>query len=524
MVMQRRTRILVVLLAMAVVLGAEVPTVRAQEPATGATAVCGARDLPETGLQGDIPLADQLSGRAFDGYNCGLALVGYNSLGQRGGNANMAWAGRCAFVAGVNGVAVVDVSDPSAPRMITTLHGGGAASSVLGGSDQTLETIAAVQRPDGRSLLLAARYGEGAEGSPAVPTPMDIFDVTNCRRPRFLTTYQWPRNVHNLTITPDGSHVWGSMPVQYLDISHPAHPAGYHDLDAELTRLESPLHPNQNSHEVWPSADGTRLYIGSQVVGDETFRIIDISTWPAQPLTADDILSERSAPGHSIRTMSIGGRPYLVNSDESIVDATARGCLSDDLAPFGGVSRPRFTDIADEHHPVEVGQFRLAIGEPQNCAAQARSRVNPSVHYQDVDNSYTNNASKRRTTFMIASSWNSGVRVVDVRNPAHPREVAYFNPGQFEVPGQSVNLDIAWGHSHWDAATGQLWVATATGGFWVLQLENRARRALGMQPLRGNVLAERGSMPRPPATQGSFGAPLTSLRTTQGSLYCTLGM
>jgi hypothetical protein len=521
---RRNHRILIVLLVMAASVGAVGPTVRAEGSESAATAVCGERDRPETGLQGDVPLGDQLSGRAFRGYNCGLALVGYNSLGRRGGNANMAWAGRCAFVAGVNGVAVVDVSNSSAPQLVTTLHGGGRAGSVGGGADQTLETIAAVRRPDGRSVLVAARYGEGAEASPAVPTPMDVFDVTDCRHPRFLTTYQWPRNVHNLTITPDGSHVWGSMPVQYLDISDPAHPTGYHDLDAELTRFESPLRPNQNSHEVWPSPDGTRLYIGSQVIGDETFRIIDISQWPAQPLTADDILSERGAPGHSIRTMSIGGHPYLVNSDESIVDATARGCLSDDLTPFGGVSRPRFTDIGDERHPVEVGQFRLEIGEPRRCAAQLRSRVNPSVHYQDVDNSSTNNPARRDTTFMMASSWNSGLRVVDVRDPAHPREVAYFNPGQFAMPGQSVNLDVAWAHSHWDATRGQIWLATATGGFWVLQLENGARRALGMAPLRHNDLALHGSIPRPRPSQGLFASPLSRLPSIPASYYCTLAV
>jgi hypothetical protein len=61
-------------------------------PATGTAPRCGSRDLPETGVAGDVPLADQLSGRAEQGYNCGLALVGYSSLGARGGNANMAWS------------------------------------------------------------------------------------------------------------------------------------------------------------------------------------------------------------------------------------------------------------------------------------------------------------------------------------------------------------------------------------------------------------------------------------------------
>ena len=64
----------------------------------------GAPDRPETGTAGDVPLVDQITGRAAEGYSCGLSLVGYSSLGGRGGNANMAWSGDCAYVTG-DGVA-----------------------------------------------------------------------------------------------------------------------------------------------------------------------------------------------------------------------------------------------------------------------------------------------------------------------------------------------------------------------------------------------------------------------------------
>ena len=97
-----------------------VPTSR---PADAAPA-CGRLDRPETGLQGEVPLADQLSGRAEHGYNCGLALVGHTAL--PGASANMAWAGHCAFVATTGtGINVIDVSDPRKPVVTTTLHGPG---------------------------------------------------------------------------------------------------------------------------------------------------------------------------------------------------------------------------------------------------------------------------------------------------------------------------------------------------------------------------------------------------------------
>src|SRR4051812_29925187 len=85
---------------------------------------CGSLDLPETGLQGEVPLVDQVSGRAMRGYNCGLAVVGHVALA--GASANMAWAGHCAFVATAGtGINVIDVSDPVHPKVTATLHGAG---------------------------------------------------------------------------------------------------------------------------------------------------------------------------------------------------------------------------------------------------------------------------------------------------------------------------------------------------------------------------------------------------------------
>src|SRR3546814_10906135 len=88
-------------------------------PEADAASLCGPLDRPETGIPGDVPLADQLSGRAEEGYSCGLSPVGHSSPGGRGCNANMALAGDCPYVAG-DGIAVVDVPDPAPPDRKTT--------------------------------------------------------------------------------------------------------------------------------------------------------------------------------------------------------------------------------------------------------------------------------------------------------------------------------------------------------------------------------------------------------------------
>ena len=193
-----------------------------EAPTATAAPLCGPRDLPETGLQGDVPLADQLSGRAERGYNCGLALVGHVPL--PGASANMAWAGHCAFVATTgSGINVIDVSDPARPVVTTTLHGSG--------SDLTIETIAAKQIGS-RAVLVAGRYGLAA-GVPAA-APMDIYDVSNCAQPRFLTTFTFPENIHNLTISPDGNRVYATLPLQVVDIRDPAHPVVLGNLEEDI--------------------------------------------------------------------------------------------------------------------------------------------------------------------------------------------------------------------------------------------------------------------------------------------------
>ena len=481
-------------------------------PASATATLCGAEDLPETGLQGDVPLADQLSGRADEGYNCGLALVGYSSLGRRGGNANMAWSGDCAYIAGA-GVAVVDVRDPLHPTHVRTLHTGGSQASV--------ETIHAVDAPD-RHILVTGRYGVGGlDGDGPGVAPVDIWDVADCTRPKLLSQVAFPGNVHNLTLTADGKRIWSTLPLRAADISDPRHPELLPRIEPELTAAGSMQ--LAKAHEAWPSPDGKRLYVANQGFpnDDERMLIVDVEGWPVRPAR---ILGSASVPGHSIRPMQVDGKPYLLMSDESVVNATAKGCLPDRLTPLGGIARPKVVDVSHESLPRVRSELSLEINEPKHCVEQLASGVNGSSHYHDVDDA-------RDTTFAMVSMWNSGLRLFDVRDPAHPREVAYFNPGRFRPPEDPLTagvptvggvsraislygLDQAWAHVRYRPDTGHLWLTTASGGFWVLELEPQVRRALDL-PARPTV-HPRGAAPRPPMTRGVV------VRAPVDPLYCAL--
>src|SRR3954454_2348770 len=125
--------------------------------------LCGANDLPENGIQGDVPKADQDSRRAEQGFNCGLALVSHLSLGVDGRpneNANMAWAGHCAYISGSAGAAVAPESPPNPPDgagvAVVSVADDGTSTYVATlrnpGALTTSETLNAVTTPEGRSI------------------------------------------------------------------------------------------------------------------------------------------------------------------------------------------------------------------------------------------------------------------------------------------------------------------------------------------------------------------------------------
>jgi hypothetical protein len=509
---------------------------------------CGANDLPETGIQGDVPRADQQSGRAEKGYNCGLALVGHATLDADGrtptGNANMAWAGNCAYVAGTgalfgspspapgDGVAVVDVTDPANPRHVRTLRSPGSVAA--------LETLHAVETRD-RAVLVVGQYGNQSGGD----KPMDIYDVSNCASPKLLQTFRWPENIHNLTISGNGRYVFATQPLQVANIdplfdSNPATGAIYlgnleaaipsppiaigptGDLDDQLPgALTAQTHSLYLSHEAWPTRDGTKLYLGGQTPTFEMFTIVDIAAWLTRdalnrPVGLPRVISQRSGRGHSVRTATVRdannrARRFVLHSEESVFGA-AYGCVPETLNPVAGPAQPWLTDITDESNPKLVSQFGLEINDPANCAAQLESGTNASVHYHDVDNADD-------TTFVMASMWNAGLRVFDIRNPEVPREVAYFNPADV-APGATTTLDHAWGHVRYVPETGHIWFATAEGGFWVVEIEPQVRAYLGLDaPSRDHIRHPSGRR----GTEGLAPNLAAALAVDVTRYYCTLG-
>ncbi len=417
----------------------------------------------------------------------GVRLVGHAAIGNRGGNLQMTWIDHCAYVstgaanasfgagaAETRGVAVIDVSDPRAPRHVRTLRDRGAL-----GASESLHAIAARDR----KVLVAGPYG-GTPGNAWV----DIYDASDCTNPTLMAEISWPEEVHTITLSPNGRRIYGTHlepwsgrgGIHVLDIADMAHPRHVGKFAATA--------PDGRSWEFAPhnltlSADERRIYVG--VIGSRGGDLNRDFTTPdgqfsMERLSRDaggiyifdnsDLALGRADPKlrligtgedsgwHDHAQANINGAPYLVGAGE--------------MGSCPG-TWPRITNIADETAPRVVGEFRLDLNRAENCpppsapsagAGQMQSFLSTigkaSVHYNSVD-------SAARTRLGFFNMMAAGLRIADLRDPTHPTEIAYFRPG-----------DMCSGFVRYVPRTGHIWFSCMDSGFWVVELTPEVRAAL----------------------------------------------
>jgi hypothetical protein len=434
-----------------------------------ATALCGPGDKPETGMQGETPLADAASGRNREPYFCGMKIVAKIDPFEGGTSGFITRSRTCAYVHGSGpngaGLAVVDASDPKHPKVVDFVTGPGAA-----GASETIDVIDAGDI----HLLAAGDYSGGLE--PPGPAPLDLYDTTDCMHPRHLATFYWPANVHTLKFTPDGQRIYagrqfGTAGVMVVDVSDRQAPKYLGDFPLVL-----PGGRQQRCHDVWFTADQTRMYCAGSVPtienrkDDSAPSVWDITlvgktsigptgAWPAIRFVGTS--ATRGQGDHHAPLAVIHGKRYLVAANELRCSAF-----------------PRLFDASDEHNLVAVGEFRLEVTD--RCLfdpewAKANAAGGYGLHYNSVvDNAWGS------AVFGMFNFMGSGIRIVDLKDPTSPREVAYYHPG---VPDrtrgpfaptagaarQAPISDSCVSHDYFVQETGQIWFGCRSG-FYIAEL------------------------------------------------------
>lgn len=429
---------------------------------SGATEIveakCGEGDTPEMGLQGD----------AYPGtVNCGLTLL---SEIPHGGHAQ--GSGHCAYVRLVGSapymggaIKAFDLSDPRKPVETDEQQ------SVGGSESMRAHTV------EGRAILVS---GKG------------VYDVSSCEKLVKKGEIQWPSanaqsgllfaalSSHEISISHDAKRVYSGLGFAVADITNLEEPNSWtvKNWSCEMNKqsnfpgevpssCEGPSQEDlgrQYSHSSDDNAEGTVWYGANQEGSSSqmeppTARMVDISD-PNSIKILDAVVQ---FPGHSMNWWRTpGGREFIIGANEGI------GSAGDPCVEY-----PRPTSLGNslDAYVVEVTgnkfgkpfPLTLDINKPENCQKAKASGANASITEHSVYN-------KNGAAFVMIEYGGAGLRVFDLRDGEHPREVAYYNDKKGHVHS---------GVFHYDDARG-IMLASGKQAVHVLMLQPQMIKALGL--------------------------------------------
>lgn len=419
-------------------------------------AKCGPNDAPEPGLHGDV----------YPGtVNCGLTLLSEIPFG---GHAQ--GSGHCAYVRLASGaymgstIKAFSLADPRKP--VETDE-----QPAVGGSESMR-----AQTVDGTAVLVS---GKG------------VYDISQCEQLVKKGEIAWPSqnaqnglyfaalSSHEIAISHDAKRVYSGLGFAVAHIENLEQPDAWtvknwscemnkqSDFPGEVPNsCEGPSQQDlgrQYSHSSDDNLEGTVWYGANQEGSSSqmeppTARMVDISNPDAIQIL--DTLVQ--FPGHSMNWWRTpDGRDYIIGANEGLTVADT--CVK--------YPRPTSLGNALDAYIVEVTGNKFAkpfaltldINRPENCQAAKASGANASISEHSIYN-------KAGAAFVMLEFGKAGLRVFDLRDGEHPKEVAYYNDGKGHVHS---------GVFHYDEARG-IMLASGSQAVHVLMLQPQMIAALGL--------------------------------------------
>ncbi len=280
-------------------------------------------------------------------------------------------------------VTIVDLSDPTRPREIGTYLG-------LDHDAQTFDV-------SGDFVYLSG-------------ATMSIVDVSDPEHPTLTGTYSTRDRVNNIQVEGENAYILSYQSLEVVDISNPTHPALVDTT--ELTGIGVDI-----------AMEGKFTYITSR----------DASTGDLSGILCVVDLSQSPLPTHATCT------PHDWSLDVGSLETIPGYVLAANM--WGGL---RIYRIDDPLHPLLVGEagvpggaFDLVLDDAGSVAYVTNSGGGglfvldvgdvagaQSLSWQDLPGMPVSLALAGNHAFVAAEA--SGLRVVDIANPAQPREVGAF--------------------------------------------------------------------------------------------------
>ena len=362
-----------------------------------------------------------------------IAYIGHHGGTEKVAKPVNALTGKPEF----NGTSVLDVTDPRAPRYLA--HIPGEEGQGESGGAQMVRVCPEKELPKGKELLkggpgkfyLLRTFGNSAH---------EIWDVTDPAKPALLSRIGPLKGTHKnwwecdtgIAYLVSGVEGWRTRRMtQIYDLSDPVHPRFIRNFGLAGQQPDSTGGAPVELHgpiSTGPAAN--RVYFGYGTNKDGIVQIVDrqkLLTGPAEPTAANLQFPEvgrlTMPPNVGAHTafpllkMNIAEfardkdgktRDFVAIVDESLVNecTEARQMLW-------------IADITNEARPMGVASWTVPEASGNFCARGGRFGTHSSnenmtpIYYKRV---------------LFLAHFNAGVRAVDIRDPYHPREMAYYIP------------------------------------------------------------------------------------------------
>src|SRR2546426_1808514 len=470
-------------------------------------AICGPGDRTESGLQGETTVRERFSGDSETAYNCNLELVGQEPQADYQGAYSQdgpAYFGDCAYygtdrAATFQGIKVIDASDPQHPVVSAHLTDTPAALNPH-------ETVAT----NAKTRLLAAGQTDGPNFA--------VYDISDCRHPVLKGSINASSSSfhHMGPFAPDGKTYYATQNFRgvggflyIFDVSEPANPQALPPWQYLGDGRPHSLMLNWSGF--LPGVpEGTLLFAGQpgsfgaaptdSSFGPDGLVVEDVSDYQfRRPNPQIRIVSKLFWPdqgqSEAMIPVKIKGHPYIISTDEAGGAGGADGWAAACARGASAFGYPQIIDVGDETNPKIIAKLRLEVSDPANCAALLAETPPDAPGTAPGTNlpaaSGTTNYSEERCVAdnphnakMLACSFsNAGLRVFDIRDPTHAKEIAYWKPPAVRTKvlpasgswaaGVDRTVEKISGWARWVKGKGhdklELWTVSDGNGFQVLR-------------------------------------------------------